>query len=554
LLDGGASEVLIPTGADTMQSYEYVKDASGVPVNVIRVTQPRVATRAARDAVVQFGLGFLAFVLVLLLAVSFAVDRVVLTRLRRLNDDVSSVGIDGDATARVSTSGDDEITRVAQSVNGMLEQIESSQSDLTYLAEHDPLTSLYNRRRFEIELQKLLDDRRGGGGALLWFDLDHFKEINDSLGHAAGDELLLTLSQLLLAETREYCLLARLGGDEFGILMPRASQGEAEATAQRMLDVVNSHSFTVANHEVRIGASVGIVTFRDGEDTADDLLAGADLAMYHAKSSGRNRWVVYTSKDEWRTEMTERIGLSAAIVGALREDRLELFAAPTRRLSDGSEGPFELLLRMRAADGSLVMPDQVVPTAERLGLIRDIDRWVVKKAISLLAEERDAGRDTRLNVNVSGSAFSDAELLEIAVSEFERTGVEPSRLTIEITETSAISDIQRAQAFMKRLRNLGCRFALDDFGAGVSSFYYLKHLAVDDLKIDGALVLMLRQDSSDAHFVRAIVEMCHGLGVNTVAEYVEDADLLRLVTELGVDYAQGEIVGAAMPVEHYLHG
>jgi EAL domain-containing protein (putative c-di-GMP-specific phosphodiesterase class I) len=349
-------------------------------------------------------------------------------------------------------------------------------------------------------------------------------------------------------------LLARLGGDEFGMLIPRASLAEAEATAQRILDVLNSHQFTVAGHEVRIGASVGIVTFRDGVDSADDLLAGADLAMYHAKSSGRNRAVAYTNKDEWRTEMTERIALSAAIVSALRDERFELYAAPTRNLTSGEPGSFELLLRMHAEDGMLVLPGQIIPTAERIGLIRDIDRWVVRRAIEILAAEHDAGRATQLSVNVSGAAFADPVLLDIAIGEFERTGVDPSRLTIEITETSAISDMKRAQAFMTRLRGLGCRFALDDFGAGVSSFYYLKHLAVDDLKIDGTLVRMLPDHSADSHFVRAIVEMCHGLGIRTVAEYVEDDELLELVTQLGVDCAQGDAVGVAMPIDYYLHG
>ena len=387
----------------------------------------------------------------------------------------------------------------------------------------------------------------------MWFDLDHFKEINDSLGHAAGDELLITLGQLLLSETREYCLLARLGGDEFGMLIPRASQAEAEATAQRILDVMNSHAFTVADHEVRIGASVGIVTFDGETETADDLLAGADLAMYHAKSSGRNRAVVYTSRDEWRTEMTERIGLSAAIVTALREERFDLYAAPTLNLADNTTGSYELLLRMHAEDGSIVMPASIIPTAERIGLIRDIDRWVIGRAIAILADEHSAGRDTRLNVNVSGAAFSDPVLLKIAMAEFEQTGVDPSRLTIEITETSAISDVTRAQSFIGHLRELGCRFALDDFGAGVSSFYYLKNLAIDDLKIDGSLIRALADNSADSHFVRAIIEMCRGLGVRTVAEYVEDAEVLQLVTELGVDCAQGDAVGVPMPIDHYLH-
>ena len=548
-LASGERTVVEPVpGEDRVYGYSYRAGIDGSPAAIVRVDQPRTAVTLARQSVMQFALGLAAFVVVLLVVVAVAIDLVVLKRLRALNDDVAEVGRGGNASARLGMRGSDEIARVAGSVNEMLAELESSQSDLAYLATHDSLTRLYNRGRFETELDRVLLERGGSGGALLWFDLDHFKEVNDSLGHAAGDELLIGLANLLSEETRGYCFVARLGGDEFGVLIPRANESEAVGTATRLLDLVNGRAFAIAEHEVRTSASVGIVLFPTHGDTADDLLARADLAMYHAKSTGRNRLAVYTSDEEWRTEMTERVGLAAGIVTALREDRFVLYAQPTRRVSDGAPGPRELLLRMQDGD-AFVMPDQIIPTAERIGLIRDIDRWVVRQAIRLIAAEQAAGRGTYFSVNLSGAAFSDPALLEIVHDEFDMSGAEPARLTIEITETPAISDIRRAQAFIAELKTIGCRFALDDFGAGASSFFYLKHLAIDDLKIDGSLIRNLSADSADAHLVRAIVEMCKGLGVRSVAEYVETEELFEAVRSHGVDYAQGYFVGCPVPVE-----
>lgn len=517
----------------------------------MKASQPRTSIVTARDTMVRFSIALLVLLVLLLLIVGAALDRIVLRRLGQFRGELVRVRDGGDVSARVKLAGRDEIADVAEDVNDMLSQIESSQSDLAYLAIHDPLTMLFNRRRFETELRECLSEPQSAG-ALLWFDLDHFKEVNDSLGHAAGDELLIELAGILSAETRGSSTLARLGGDEFGVLLPGANREEATAAAARLTELMGTHVFHVAGHEVRVSASVGIVLYPEHGQMADDLLSRADLAMYHAKNRGRNMAIVYTSDDEWRTEMTERIGLAADIVSALKDDRFVLYLQPSRRISDGAAGTAELLLRMRGKDGQLVGPDQIIPTAERIGLVRDIDRWVVKRAIAMLADERRAGRTTRLSVNLSAMAFSDPGLLEIVRNEIDATGVDPSLLTLEITETSAISDLAHAQHFIKVLKEVGCRFALDDFGAGVSSFFYLRHLPVDDLKIDGSLVCNLGTAPADAHFLGAIVEMCKGLRINTVAEYVETEELYALVAEKGVDYAQGYFIGVPVPAEQYL--
>jgi len=546
----GAEQIVTPVSRDTVVGYRLIAGVDGKPAAIARITQDRSAMSLARASLVQSGIILSIFGLALLAVLGFTVDVAVLRRLGRLNDDVSAVGAGGDPSARVGVEGSDEITTVARSINEMLQEVESSQSDLAYLASHDSLTRLYNRRRFEIELEREL---ARGAGALLWFDLDHFKEVNDSLGHAAGDELLVGLADLLTGETRGYTFVARLGGDEFGMLIPNADEAEAYATALRLLDQLSSRTYPAAGHEVRISASVGVVIYPEHGNTADELLSRADLAMYHAKDKGRNHATVYTSDEAWRNEMTERIAQAEEIVSALREDRFVLYAQPTRHVDDGVAGPLELLLRMRRSDGVLITPEEIIPTAERIGLIRDVDRWVVRRAIRLLVAEKQAGRTTSVSVNLSGAAFSDVGLLDVFKSEFGESGVDPARVVIEITETTAISDIQRAKSFIQELSKLGCRFALDDFGSGTSSFSYLRHLPVEFLKIHGGLIKSLDgRNDSDAHFVRAIVEMCRGLGILTVAEYVETPEILEYVRDCGIDYAQGFLIGEPRPVEEYL--
>ena len=432
-------------------------------------------------------------------------------------------------------------------------ELDRSHSQLSYLAAHDPLTGLANRRQFEAELERELSEveRLGGSGALLWFDLDNFKNVNDSLGHAAGDDLLVAFSRMIKANSRDYCTVARVGGDEFGMLVPHADEEQAQAIASRLLEMLSEASFAAAGHVVSVSASIGIARFPDHGTTCDELMACADLAMYEAKTTGGDRFFAYTKDDLWRSRMTEQIETAEEIRRALRADRFELYAQPLRRLADNAVPVYELLLRMIAENGEIILPAEFIPTAERLGAIRDIDRWVARRGIRMLGEERAAGRDTVFAINVSGAAFSDPELLDIIREELRNCRVSPSRLVIEITETTAIADMARAQKFIGALKEIGCRFSLDDFGSGASSFYYLKHLPIDFLKIDGALVKGLSEDSPDMHFVRAIIEMCRGLDIRTVAEWVENPGLLDTIEGLGADFAQGYEVGRPLPLGEY---
>lgn len=550
----GNKTVVSPVNDHSVAGYEFVTGIGGRPTLLLHVTQPRTALDLVQSSLAQSNVALYVFGVGLLAAIALTLDMTVLRRLARLRAQVDGIGRQGDPGARLVMKGTDEIARVAHDINGMLGTLEQSRRELAYLAAHDSLTRLHNRRYFEEELQRELAEQRriGGSGAVLWLDLDYFKEINDSLGHAAGDELLVQLGNTLRGETREYSLIARLGGDEFGMLIPHTDEEEAVQTARRLLDMLASRTFDIGDHAIRVSASIGVVLYPAHGENIDDLLARADLAMYDAKESGRNRLSVYAQSDEWESMMAERIKWAERIVSALRDDRFLLYAQPTLNMRDGSHGPYELLLRMVGEDGEIVPPGQIIPTAEKLGLIRDIDRWVARQAIRLLAEEHRAGRDTSFSINLSGYAFSDPELLDLIREEFALSGAEPSKLVIEITETAAITDIERAREFIRVLKKVGCRFSLDDFGTGASSFYYLKHLPVDFLKIDGSLVKGLNGATADKHFVRAIVEMCNGLQISTVAEYIEDEALLDAIGDYGVDYVQGFQVGTPEPLDAYL--
>ncbi len=428
-------------------------------------------------------------------------------------------------------------------------ELDSSRRELSFLAEHDPLTGLSNRRRFETELSKELSEQRrlGGAGAVLWFDLDNFKDINDSLGHAAGDQLLATIAEVLRETSRSYDVVARLGGDEFGVLIPHADRAEATQAAARLRRELASHAFHVVGQEVHVTASMGMVCYPEHGQCREDLLARADLAMYEAKGKGGDELIIYEPGEAGHDQMSKNAEWASAISSALRDDRFCLDAQPIRSLVGGTDVAYEMLLRMVGEDGQLVDGDEFLPVAERTGLIGGIDRWVARRAIQLLAEEKAQARDTVLAINVSQHAFADHALLDIMRVEFASTAVAPSRLIVEISESAVVADITGAAEFVRSLRELGCRFALDHVGSGSSLFFYLEHLGADFLKFDSDLIKGLERDGgpTDAALIRALVGMCKAMRIPTVAESVGNANLLHVVAAQGVDYVQGEEVGPA---------
>lgn len=553
-LDKPTARVTNASDDTTLMAYAAVPGVEDRPGLILRAAVPRSAHLEARRNVVGVGLAITLFGTVVFGVLGITLDITVLRRLVGLSSAVRRVGRSSDSEARVPESGSDEIRDLATEINRMLDELGRSQAEMAYLVEHDPLTGLFNRRRFENELQREIDEhlRLGDQGAVLWFDLDHFKDINDSLGHAAGDELLSAFGRHLQSETRSYCTVARLGGDEFGMLIPHSEGPDAFAAASRLIEGFSERTFLAGNRDLRVSASAGVVLYPEHGSQTSDLLARADIAMYDAKARGGNQVVAYSKDDAWQSDMTERLNAAERILSAMREDRLLLYAQPIRScVGDGTQS-FELLLRMRDEDGSLVLPADIIPTAERLGLIRDIDRWVARRAIRLLSLTREEDLDIEFSINLSGCAFSDTALLDVIRDEFEITGASPERLIIEITETTTIANIEEARNFILALKEIGCRFAIDDFGSGTSSYYYLKHLPVDFLKIDGSLVKGLTTDSADVHFVNAIIEMCRGLDIQTVAEYVETERILAAVNNTGVDFIQGYHVGMPEPLDTYL--
>ena len=418
---------------------------------------------------------------------------------------------------------------------------------LEFLADHDPLTNLFNRRRFQKELDWFLGQSRrySSYGAILLMDLDHFKYVNDTMGHQMGDELLVNLSKLLKERLRETDVICRLGGDEFAVILPNTITGQAEAIAKQILELVQNYNRADDGRSPSVTTSIGIAIFPDHGDTQETLLACADLAMYQAKESGRNRMCVFSSNQ--KTTLESRITWEKRIRDALKHDRFILHVQPILNLKLNRIVAYEALLRMEGENGEILFPADFLGVAERFGLIQEIDRWVIRRAIRFISEHQLDKKGLSLEVNLSGLSFNDAELLKIIRHELTVSRINPKSLGIEITETSAIGNMTDASNFIDSLQALGCRFSLDDFGVGFSSFTYLKNLSIDFLKIDGSFIQYLPQNPMDQHLVRAIVEIAHGFGKQTIAEYVGDEETVKLLKDYGVDYAQGYHVGRPGP-------
>ncbi|MDA0183695.1 EAL domain-containing protein [Solirubrobacter phytolaccae] len=419
------------------------------------------------------------------------------------------------------------------------------EAQLRHQADHDHLTRLFNRRRFEEELA--LYTKRRDPGAVLLLDLDRFKYINDVHGHTAGDEMVRTIGAALRTVVGETDVVARLGGDEFAVLLDSADREAAERAAVAVVSAVREQRLTLGTIAVSITASVGVVPFGDDDLQAEGILAAADLAMYAAKELGGDGFHVTDRDDERVAGMQARLDWADQVRRALDEDRFVLYWQPIVELCSGKATHYELLLRMVSPDGKIIPPGAFIEPAEHFGLIGELDRWVVKNAIHALADGRVAD-GLRIEVNLSGRSIGDPELPELIEREIELTGIDPARLVFEITETAAITNMRDAQAFAERLKQLGCRFALDDFGAGFASFYYLKHLPLDYLKIDGDFVKSLTSSVTDEVVVKAMVDIAQGLGLKTIAEFVEDAETSTRLRELGVDHAQGYHYGRPEPM------
>ena len=431
--------------------------------------------------------------------------------------------------------------------------IKRQEEHLLHMATHDPLTGLHNRREFNSIFERHLSRvrRYGNSGALLWMDLDGFKQINDGLGHNAGDELLSSLAHRMRATVRDSDVLARLGGDEFAVLYPNVDETQALLAAERLLDAIRKHAAVVEGQSLRSTSSMGIVLFPEHGNSASELLLKADMAMYRAKAAGRNRIVMYSPDDENAESPETRIDWLRIIREALENDHFVLYAQPILDLRTNRTVRYEILLRLRDRAGNIIPPGAFLDVAEQFGLSGDIDRWVLGKVMDVLADP-SVSEDLSFAVNLSPRSLTDPELLAMVNERESLTIIGPVRLVLEITETAAIYNIHVAKDFLRTLRTQGYEFALDDFGKGFSSFYQLKNLDVDYLKIDGSFVRNLSKDPVDKHLVAAMVQLAGSLGKQTIAEFVEDKETLDILRGIGVDCAQGFHIGRPRPLDDVL--
>jgi diguanylate cyclase (GGDEF)-like protein/PAS domain S-box-containing protein len=426
------------------------------------------------------------------------------------------------------------------------------EGQLQYLADHDSLTGLFNRRRFAEELARELARarRRGSDGALLVIDLDYFKYVNDTLGHNTGDELIKQASGILHRRLRNTDVMARAGGDEFTVLLPDVNTASARRVASDLLEAIRSEGRVTAQQGPRgVTASIGIAVFEgDGDLTAEDLLVEGDIAMYDAKEAGRDRAVLYSPSQDRHERMRAGLTWAERIRDALRNDKLVLHAQSILPLNGDVRPRHELLVRLIGEGGDLIPPGVFLYIADRFDLIQQIDRWVLRDAIRLLAREQKAGHDIQLGINVSAKTIIDRSLPEYIAHELQEAGAEGHGLWLEVTEMTAIINLVRAVGFARAVGELGCEVALDDFGAGFASFYYLKHLAFDYLKIDGEFIQDLPRSQTNQLIVRSIVDIARGLGKHTIAEFVGDATTITLLRQYGVDFGQGFYVAQPKPL------
>jgi diguanylate cyclase (GGDEF)-like protein/PAS domain S-box-containing protein len=429
--------------------------------------------------------------------------------------------------------------------------------EMTYLASHDPLTGLLNRREFERRLERAVRSARleEREHALLYVDLDEFKVINDSCGHLVGDEMLKQVTSLLRTGVRRSDALARLGGDEFGVLLEDCPMLRARQTAEELRRTLRSFRFSVREQVFEVGASIGLVPIGPAGGDLAQLLSAADAACYVAKERGRNRVHEYEPDDTGVAQHHGHMQWIQRINNALEDRRFRLYYQTIEPLAGGAAAAepgsiCEILLRMLDRSGQVIEPSAFVAAAERYHLIGSLDRWVVQTAFAAIAEAQRTGSKTLFAINLSSQSLSDEAFLPFVLEQLRLRSLDARRICFEITETAAMSRLGSAQRLLSTLRERGCRFALDDFGGGLSSFAYLRNLPVDFLKIDGALVQEIAKDPVKRAMVESINQIGHVMGLRTIAEWVETKRVLDVLKEISVDYAQGFWFSQTQPLIH----
>jgi len=424
-------------------------------------------------------------------------------------------------------------------------KLKQDEKRMVILANQDHLTGLSNRRRFLEDLNHEIRrvERDDQLGVLLLIDLDHLKLVNDTAGHAAGDQIIVQVAGLLKRASREQDFLARISGDEFAVAYSAMSEEQGIEKAHQLLERINALKPRYGGRTLNISASVGVVTFPKQGKVPVELMAKADAAMSAAKSSGRNRVHHYNETDMMRERMDNQLVWKDRLLEVLERDALHLVFQPIVGVSSGEVHHYEVLVRMLEDDGSLISPGKFIPAAEQFGLIQQVDRQIVSKAIRYLADLPAQMADIGFSINLSGLSVGRQDMYDLIEQEVREGGIDPARITFEITETAACEQLNNAMEFIQKIRQLGCQVSLDDFGVGFSSFSYLKHLRADILKIDGSFIRDIHNNNADQLFVKALVDVARGMGMRTIAEFVENEQVFERVRNLGVDYVQGYYLG-----------
>jgi diguanylate cyclase (GGDEF)-like protein len=525
----------------------------------------RSATLQSQREAILRSLAILLAGLAASLFLAWRIGRQITRPILALTHAVSRIG-EGHLDERVAQDSTAELGMLQRGVNHMAshleamhgqmqEKIDMATARLLYQASHDALTGLINRREFELRLERALQTalQQGREHALCYMDLDQFKVVNDTCGHAAGDELLRQLALLLKGNLRERDTLARLGGDEFALLLENCGIQDALEVADIFRNEVERFRFKWGDRVFSVGMSVGMVAItRDSVDVAS-LLTAADAACYVAKDRGRNQIHLYENRDSELTRHRGEMQWVTRIHQALEEKRLRLSWQEIRRTDGRSEGTrhVELLLRMCGEDGSEILPMAFIPAAERYAIMPALDAWVIEETLRLCHRHLTLAPPVHclFAVNLSGASLKDPEFRRKLLAHLEASPEFGPHLCFEITETAAIGHLSVVNGFIDAMRGFGCRFALDDFGSGLSSFTYLKNLKVDYLKIDGAFVRDIPHNPVDRSMVEAIHRIGQQMGLRTVAEYVESPQILALLKEIGVDYVQGVSIHQPEPLE-----
>jgi diguanylate cyclase (GGDEF)-like protein len=435
-----------------------------------------------------------------------------------------------------------------------LKRAERTEAELRYLADHDSLTGLLDRRRFRAELDQFVSfsARYGGQGAVMIIDIDGLKRVNDDFGHQAGDNLIRQIAAILRERVRTTDIVARLSGDEFAVLMPQTDITGAMTLAEELRNQAAESARPSLEADCAT-ISVGIAMFgRKPRGSSEGVLVAADQAMYTAKQGGRDRIALFRDPGEAQRSPDRIKSTTARIRDALTHNRLSLHSQPIRNLVSGGIERYELLLRMAGENGSLLPAASFIEAAERSGMVQELDRWVVARALELLVAREREGHPVSLHVNLSGVSITDLSVLEFIERKVDEGGADPSRCTFELTRTTPVEDYETAIGFADRLTELGCQVAIDDYGAGISPFHHLKQLPFDLIKIDGEFVRDMPRSDADQLTVQAIVQVARGLGKTTIAEFVQDDATAEMLRDYGVDMAQGFHLGRPVDVAEAL--